>query len=123
VLGAVDRWLSGPSVHSSAQAVITQALRDAVPERSLQLAADVGQWCSGWATDVNGAMDRLESGLTRRKHAAPSKNLRRRLVCCSVRIVRFVRCSIGSVGVQLFRSGSRRQLRRELRSSGFFCRQ
>ena len=41
VLGAVDRWLSGPASHSSAQAVITQTLlRDAVPERALQIDVD-----------------------------------------------------------------------------------
>ena len=43
VLGAVDRWLSGLGSHSSAQAVITQTLRDAVPERALQIDADVGR--------------------------------------------------------------------------------
>ena len=47
VLGAVDRWLYGPASHSSAQAVIAQTLRDAVPERALQIAADVGRGCSG----------------------------------------------------------------------------
>jgi len=43
VVGGVDRWLSGPASHSSAQAVIAQTLRDAVPERALQIAADVGR--------------------------------------------------------------------------------
>ena len=47
VLGAVDRWLSGPASHSSAHAVIAQKVRDAVPERALQIEADVGRWCSG----------------------------------------------------------------------------
>ena len=58
VLGAVDRWLSGPASHSSAQAVIAQTLRDAVPERALQIAADVGRWCSGWASGVLGGVNR-----------------------------------------------------------------
>ena len=58
VLGGVDRWLSGPSSHSSARAVIAQTLRDAVPERALQIAADVGRWCSGWASGVVSAVDR-----------------------------------------------------------------
>ena len=40
--------------HSSAQAVITQTLRDAVPERALRVAADGGRRCSGWASDVVG---------------------------------------------------------------------
>ena len=62
VLGGVDRWLSGPASHSSAQAVIAQTLRDAVPERALQIAADVGRWCSGWASGVVGAVDRWLSG-------------------------------------------------------------
>ena len=62
VLGAVDRCLSGPASRSSAQAVITQTLRDAVPERALQLAADVGRWCSGWASGVVGGVDRWLSG-------------------------------------------------------------
>ena len=43
VLGAVDRWLSGSASHSRAQAVIAQTLRDAVPERALQIDADVGR--------------------------------------------------------------------------------
>ena len=47
VLGAVDCWLSGQAGHSSAQAVIAQTLRDAVPERALQIAADVGRRCGG----------------------------------------------------------------------------
>ena len=62
VVGAVDSWLSGPASHSSAQAVIAQTLRDAVPERALQLAADVGRWCSGCASGVLGAVDRWLSG-------------------------------------------------------------
>ena len=61
VLGAVDRWLSGPASHSSAQAVIAQTLRDAVPERALQI-ADVGRGCSGWASGVLGGVDRCLSG-------------------------------------------------------------
>ena len=61
-MGAVDRWLSGPASHSSAQAVIAQTLRDAVPERALQIAADVGRWCSGWASGVLGGVDRWLSG-------------------------------------------------------------
>ena len=47
VMGAVNRWLSDPASRSSAQAVIAQTLRDAVPERALQIAADAGRWCSG----------------------------------------------------------------------------
>ena len=43
VVGAVDRWLSGPDGHSSAQAVITQTPRDAVPGRAPQIAADMGR--------------------------------------------------------------------------------
>ena len=35
--------LSGPASHSSAQAVIAQTLRAAVPERALQMAADGGR--------------------------------------------------------------------------------
>ena len=62
VLCAVDYCLSGPASHSSAQAVITQTLRDAVPERALQIAADVGRWCSGWASGVLGAVDCWLSG-------------------------------------------------------------
>ena len=54
--------LSGPASHSSAQAVITQTLRDAVPERALQIAADVGPRCSGCASGVVGAVDRWLSG-------------------------------------------------------------
>ena len=42
VLGGADRWLSGPASHSSAQAVIAQTPRDAIPERALQNVADVG---------------------------------------------------------------------------------
>ena len=55
MLASVDRWLYGPASHSSARALIAQALRDAVPERAPQLAADVGRWCSGCAS---GAVDR-----------------------------------------------------------------
>ena len=62
MLGAIDSWLSGPARRSSAQAVITQTLRDAVPERALQIAADVGRWCSGCASGVLGAVDRWLSG-------------------------------------------------------------
>ena len=51
-MGGVDRRLSAPASRSSAQAVITQALRDAVPERVLQIAAGVGRRCSGWASGV-----------------------------------------------------------------------
>ena len=51
-LSAVDRWLSGPASPSSAQAMIAQTLRDAVPERALQIAADLGRWCSPWASGV-----------------------------------------------------------------------
>ena len=36
-------------------------LLEAVPER-VQLAADVGRWCSGWASGVMGAVDRWLSG-------------------------------------------------------------
>ena len=61
-VGVVDRWLSGPASHSSAQAVIAQTLRDAVPERALQIAADVGRWCSGCASGVLGAVDRWLTG-------------------------------------------------------------
>ena len=43
VVGVVDRWLSGLASHSSAQTVIAQTLREAVPERALQIAADVGR--------------------------------------------------------------------------------
>ena len=44
VLGAVDRWLSGPASHSSAQAALAQTLRGAGgPERELQIDADVGR--------------------------------------------------------------------------------
>ena len=57
VVGAVDRWLSGPASHSSAQAVIAQTLRDAVPERALQIAAEVGRGCSGWVSGVLGDVD------------------------------------------------------------------
>ena len=42
--------------------MIAQTLRDAVPERALQIAADVGRGCSGWASGVVGAMDRWLSG-------------------------------------------------------------
>ena len=56
-LGAVDRWLSGPAGHSSAQPVIAQTLRDAVPERALRIDADVGRWCSGCASGVVGSVD------------------------------------------------------------------
>ena len=35
----------------------------AVPERALQIATDVGRWCSGWASGVLGAVDRWLSGL------------------------------------------------------------
>ena len=38
-------------------------MRDAVPERALQIAADVGRRCSGWASGVQGAVDRCLSGL------------------------------------------------------------
>ena len=62
VLGVVDCWLSGPGSRSSAQAVIAETPRDAVPERALQIAADVGRWCSGWASGVLGAVDRWLSG-------------------------------------------------------------
>ena len=62
MLADVDRWLSGPGGHSSAQAVIVQMLRDAVPERALQIAADVGRRCSGCASGVLGAVDRWLSG-------------------------------------------------------------
>ena len=62
VLGGVDRWLSGLAGHSSAQAVITQTLRTRFHERALQFAADVGRWCSGWASGVVGAVDRWLSG-------------------------------------------------------------
>ena len=31
------------------------------PERALQIAADVGRWCSGWASGVVGAVDRWSS--------------------------------------------------------------
>ena len=58
VVGAVDRWLSGPTSHLSTLAVIAHTLRDAVPERALQIAADVGRGCSGWASGVVGAVDR-----------------------------------------------------------------
>ena len=34
-----------------------------VPERALQIATDVGRWCSGWASDVLGGEDRWLSGL------------------------------------------------------------
>ena len=44
VLDAVDGSLSGPASHSSAQAVIAQTPRDAVPERDPQDGADVGRW-------------------------------------------------------------------------------
>ena len=44
--------------HSSSQAVITQTLRNAVPERALQIAGEVGRWGSGWASGVLGAVDR-----------------------------------------------------------------
>ena len=57
-MGAVDRWLSGPATHLSAQALIAQTLRGAVPERALQIAADVGRRCSGCASGVLGAVDR-----------------------------------------------------------------
>ena len=40
-MSAVDRWLSGPASHLSAQAEITQMLWDAVPERALQIAAEM----------------------------------------------------------------------------------
>ena len=62
VVGGVDSWLSGPASHSSAQAVITQTLRDTVPERALQIDAGVGRWCSGWASGVVGAVGRGWSG-------------------------------------------------------------
>ena len=56
MVGTVDRWLTGLASHSSAQAVIAQTLRNAVPrarsERALQIAADVGRWCSGRASGV-----------------------------------------------------------------------
>jgi len=59
MLASVDRWLYGPASHSSARALIAQALRDAVPERAPQLAADVGRWCSGCASGaVDGVRDR-----------------------------------------------------------------
>jgi len=51
-----DRWLSGPAGHSSAQAVIAQTRRDAVPERALLIAADGGRRCSGWASGVLGGV-------------------------------------------------------------------
>ena len=57
VVGAVDCWLSGSGGRSSAQVVIAQTLRDAVPERALQIAADVGRGCSGCASGVVGAVD------------------------------------------------------------------
>ena len=41
---------------------ITQTLRDAVPERALQIGVEVGRWCSGWASGVLGAVDRWLSG-------------------------------------------------------------
>ena len=62
MVGAVDRWLYGPASRSSAQAVIAQTLLDAVPERALQIDADVGRWCSGCASGVVGAVDRWLSG-------------------------------------------------------------
>ena len=52
VVGVVDRRLSGPANHSSAQAVITQTPRDAVPERALQIAAEVGRGRSGCVSGV-----------------------------------------------------------------------
>ena len=69
VVGAVDRWLPGPASHSSAQAVIAQTLRNAVPERALQIAADVGWWCSGGASGVVGVVDRWLSGSAIRSSA------------------------------------------------------
>ena len=42
--------------------MITQTLRDAVPERALLITADVGRWCSGWASGELGAVDRWLSG-------------------------------------------------------------
>ena len=52
----------GPASHSSAQAVITQTLLEAAPERALQLAVAVGRRCSGWASGVLGVVDRWLSG-------------------------------------------------------------
>ena len=68
-LGAVDRWLSGSTSHSSAQAVIAQTLRDAVPERALRIAGEVGRRCSGCASGVLGAVDCWLSGSDSRSSA------------------------------------------------------
>ena len=39
-----------------------QTLRNAVPEGALQIAVDVGRWCSGWASGVLSAVDRWLPG-------------------------------------------------------------
>ena len=62
MLGAVDRWVAGSASHSSAQAERARVVRRG-PERALQIAADVGRGCSGWASGVLGAVDRCSCGL------------------------------------------------------------
>ena len=49
--------------------MIAQTLRDAVPERALQIASDVGRWCSGWVSGVLGAVDRWLFGSASRSSA------------------------------------------------------
>ena len=69
MVGVVDRWLSGPTSHSSAQAVIAQTLRDTVPGWAQHIAADVGRWCSGWASGELGGVDCWLSGPASRSSA------------------------------------------------------
>ena len=54
-------WIAGCLIQLATQ-VIAQTLRDAVPERALQLAAEVGRRCGGWASGVLGAVDCWLSG-------------------------------------------------------------
>ena len=49
--------------------MIAQMPRGAVPERALQIDADVGRWCSGCASGVVGAMDGWLSGPASRSSA------------------------------------------------------
>ena len=61
------RWKTSENAYHKSKfrkiAPIAQTLRDAVPEGALQIAADVGRWCSGWASGAVSAVDRWLSGL------------------------------------------------------------
>ena len=73
VVGAVDRWLSGPASRSSALAVITQTLRIAVPWRCCNYDdAEVCWGCSG-AGSAPGTADRqlVRVALERSRNVLP----------------------------------------------------